>query len=803
MSNKSIIHKLKRYHKKLNGCTIEYELDKYDKTVIEINQYRNRLRNLSDSNLRDIAVKLKESVRSGKNPDNCLVEAYSLVKETVSRVLKIEPVREQLIGAIALNMNKLIEMNTGEGKTLVAVFPAFLNGLSGKGVHVLTFNDYLAKRDALWMKPVYDFLGLSVGYVQEWMSGPQRKAAYFCDITYLTAKESGFDFLRDGLCNDKKNIVHRNLNFAIIDEADSILIDESRIPLVIAGTSENEQKNIHKMPSIVRKFIEKKDYDFDQYARNIFLTENGINKVEEMLCCGNLYDEKNSMLLSELNNALHAQYLIKRNVDYIVRHGKVEQVDEFTGRVADKRRWPDGLQAAVEAKENVAVNTKGKILNSISIQYFIGLYSRKCAMTATARSAEEEFRNFYGLHTVVIGSHKKCIRKDEKDLIFFTKAEKNKALIKEIKKVHMTGRPVLVGTRSVEESASLAESLRKQGIECKILNAENDEFEAMIIADAGKLNAVTISTNMAGRGVDICLGHKDEKEKEAVAALGGLYVIGTNRHESVRIDNQLRGRAARQGDPGSTRFFVSLEDDLFISYRLSELIPPEILSSLEHGEINNPFVKKEINRVQRIVEGQNYEIKLTLSRYTYIIEKQRKIIYTMRKNILYDDSITEYFKNNSEDQYLLLSKALSKTKLQALCRKIFLSQIDRHWRDYISEMAVVREGIHLRRIGGEDPLFEFHKLAIEIFDNMYNGIETDALKSFNELSLTGGDIDLVKSGLKTPASTWAYLINDKGFEDIIGVQFLSNIGLSIGVLITWPFILLIGLYKRIFKPYIN
>ncbi|MGD9200175.1 MAG: accessory Sec system translocase SecA2 [Chitinispirillia bacterium] len=802
MINKSTIKKIKRYIERLNGSTIEYTTENYYPLVYEIEKKRKILAEMSDKSLRNYAVNIRESIISHENILRHMIESYALVTEGIWRMLNLQPFSEQITGALAMAQGKLIEMNTGEGKTLTAVYPAFLYGLEGKGVHVLTFNDYLAKRDALWMKPVYEFLGVSVGYVQEGMSTSERSNAYNCDITYVTAKESGFDFLRDGLCYCSVHQVHRNLHFAIIDEADSILIDEARIPLVIADSIDDEIKNIQMIDSLVKNLEKNKDYDFDEYKRNIFLTEHGIDCMEKKLNCANLFNNENTESLARINFALHAHYFLTRDVDYIVRNGVIEQVDEFTGRIADKRRWPNELQAAIEAKEHVAIQKKGRILNSISLQYFICLYSKKCGMTATARMAEEEFRDFYGLHTVVIKPHKKSIRVDEEDKIFCTKAEKKKALLTEIINVHKSGRPILAGTRSVAESIELSEELLKKGIQCSVLNAKNDEYEADIIANAGKINAVTISTNMAGRGVDIRLGGKNENDKHAVASLGGLYVIGTNKHESKRIDDQLRGRAARQGDPGSTRFFVSLEDDLFIRYRLSELIPPKILSTLSNGEIKNPIIRKEIDRVQRIVEGQNFEIKRTLSRYTYIIEQQRKIMYEKRKNFFLSHYIGQYFKKYSPEQFKKLSNSIPNKELNEVCKIILLSRTDFHWASYLQEMSDIRDGIHLRRFGGQDPLFEFQKCAIAIFEKMNEAFHHESIQYFNSIQVTNGFIELGDNTLKAPSSTWTYLINDKSFDDILGLQFLSNIGLSIGVIITWPFMLLTGLYKKIFKPYI-
>ncbi len=776
----------KRYYHRLNGSAIEYEISDYEDLLSQINNLKNELRNKSDLQLKELSQKLKLEAASNWKPDDFLVDAYALVREATYRTLKLEPFDVQIVGAIVMHRGKLAEMQTGEGKTLAAVFPAYLNALSGKGVHILTFNDYLARRDAEWMKPVYNFLGLSVGFVQEGMSIEERKKAYNADITYITAKESGFDFLRDSICYSKENIVHRNFNYAIVDEADSIMIDEARIPLVIAGTSDESGENRYLMARIASQMKENLDFEFDEYARNIHLTEKGEKFVEWKLNCGNLYAVENIDLLTRLNCALHAEYLLHRDVDYIIRNEKIELVDDFTGRVADKRRWPDGLQEAIEVKENITVQAKGKILNSITLQHFLRLYPKRCGMTATAESAEREFKEFYNLDIVVIPQNKHCIRVDYPDVIFQTKEQKKKAIIEEIKKVNKTKRPILVGTSSVAESAMLANELQIQGVDCEVLNAKRDEYEAKIISKAGKLGAVTISTNMAGRGTDIRLGANDEDEKNRVLALGGLYVIGTNKHESKRIDNQLRGRSGRQGDPGSSCFFISMEDDLCVRYRLEDLIPDRVFDKLSDGEIDNATVRNEINRVQRIVEGQNLEIKKTLYKYSFLIEEQRKVLFQQRNEILLEDSVLDFYKINAEEKYSNLLKALGDEKLLNICRYVALYYYDQYWFYYLAEIADIKESIHFRRLGGQDPIFEFHKHAVEIFEKLQQNIEEDMIQSFNKIDLNNNP-DLIFSSLKVPTSTWTYLINDNSFEKLIGLQLIGNVALQ-----TWA-----GLYGPI------
>jgi len=793
----SFLTRLQETHRRLTGSTIETELTSYQNILSDINKLKFDFENKSDDQLKNAWQKLRERARDNERPDNLLVEAFALVREAIRRVLKLHPFDVQLIGGIAMQQGKLAEMRTGEGKTLTAVFPACLNALSEKGVHVLTFNDYLARRDAKWMGPVYEFLGLSVGFVQEGMSIEERKKAYQSDLTYLTAKEAGFDFLRDSLCDEHLNIVHRPFHYAIVDEADSILIDEARVPLIIAGAVGDAIADAYHTANVARQLEKGNDFDFDEYVRNFHLTEDGLEKVESLFNCGNLYAEENLELLTRLNCAIHAETLLHRDVDYIVRDKKVELVDEFTGRVADKRRWPDGLQAAIEAKENIDIQSKGNILNSITLQHFLKLYPKLSGMTATAATAEMEFAEFYNLQIVVIPPNRPCIREDREDIIYQTKVAKNQAVKKEIIEVHKTMRPILVGTRSVEESAWLAEILEEQGVNCEVLNAKRDDFEAKIVAQAGKLGSVTISTNMAGRGTDIRLGGADEKEKQQVLALGGLYVIGTNKHESQRIDDQLRGRAGRQGDPGSSRFFISLEDDLFIKYKLAELLPSNYSIDGQGDEIDDTFVRREVSRVQRIADGQNLEIKKTLTTYSHLVEQQRKIVFQKRNEILFDNSVLDFYESESPGHFKRLVSKVDRAHLEAACRRISLHFLDKFWSQHLAEIADIREGVHLVRLGGEQPVLVFQKLAIENFDKLQKNIETEMIRSFNLVKVKDNRIDLDDTGLKAPSSTWTYLINDNTFEDMLGVQLIGNPGLQAGAGIWWPLMLFYPLVRKL------
>ena len=796
MINKNIKLKIKRLHKKLTGSTTVYNLFEYEKIVTQIRTKHGEVKSYPDKKFKELMVEKKLKIKSSETDSSDLTETYAIILEAVRRTIKLNPFDVQLMGAIVLNKGKIAQMQTGEGKTLCAVFPAVFNALDGKGVHVLTFNDYLAKRDAEWMGPVYDFLGLTVGFVQEGMSILNRQKAYACDITYLSAKEAGFDYLRDSLSYDNDNIVHRPFNYAIIDEADSILIDEARIPLIIAGTEENYLTDIHKYAEIVQKFEKDKHYTFDEYARNINLTKQGLSRAERELKCGNLYANKNLDKLTGLNCALHAEFLLKCDVDYIIQNGKIELVDEYTGRIADKRRWPDGLQAALEAKENLNIQSRGKILNSITLQHFIKLYPKCCGMTATAEMSEDEFKRFYNLDIVVIPPNRQSIRVDHSNRLFLNKEIKYIKLIDEIQNVHKTGRPILVGTASVEESEKIADLLNCNGIDCTILNAKQDAYEAQIVAEAGKIGAVTISTNMAGRGTDIRLGGSDEAEKNKVIDLGGLYVIGTNLHESRRIDQQLRGRAGRQGDPGSSRFFISLEDDLLIKFRLDELISKSILDGLEQDEIDNILVRKEAERIQRISEGQNLEIKKTLTKYADLIEKQRQILQQCREDALYNSTAAALCRDKAGETYKNFALQIDTAETENLCLQIYLYHLDAFWSEYLSDIADIRESIHLKRIGGEDPFIEFQKIAIQIFDERWSQLENVIIDIFKSVRIDEGHTNLDDLGIRKPSATWTYLVNDNPFEKNLGLQLIGNTGLQISAGILGPLLALELFFRK-------
>jgi preprotein translocase subunit SecA len=758
-----IVGKLRQIFHRFRGRRIEFDLTPYEKLLAQIGVREAALKKQSDGQLKELSKQLTARARAGVSPDEVLIETFGLVREVSGRVLGMRPFDVQVLAGIALHQGKLVEMQTGEGKTLAAVAPVCLNAWTGDGVHVLTFNDYLARRDAQWMGPIYEFLGLSVGFIQEGMAPRDRQHAYGCDITYSTAKEAGFDFLRDHLCQDKGNLVHRPFHFALVDEADSILIDEARIPLVIAGSTDEVVANPYEIAEAVRALRPGVDYDTDENARNAYLTDAGLDRAEKVLRCPNLAE--NMLLVGQLYQALHAQVLLARDVDYIVREGKVKLVDEFTGRVVEDRHWPHGLQAAVEAKEGLPVQAEGLIRGSVTLIHFAQLYPKLCGMTATAQAAAEEFTQFYRLTVVVIPPHRPSLRRDDPDLVFVTKEAKRRAIIAEITAVHATGRPVLVGTSSVAESEELADALRQKGVDCQVLNARNDELEAEIVAQAGAPRAVTISTNMAGRGTDIPLGGRAGRYHDEVAALGGLYVIGTNRHESRRIDDQLRGRAGRQGDAGLSRFFISVQDDLFQRFGIDEQVVHGYDGRAQDEPVDDPEVSREIAHVQRVIEGQNLEIRKTLWQYSYVIDRQRQRVHARRQDVLTGKASASLLRQRAPERYQQLLARFGPTVLDQAERQITLFHIDRCWAEYLDYVAHVREGIHLTAAGGSSPLDKYHMTVGRAFHRLLDTIDDSIVETFLSADITADGIDMEKEGLKGPSSTWTYLINDHPFGD--------------------------------------
>jgi len=778
-----LLTRLRRRIDRTLGSPIVHDLTPYRQRLAEIRLLEEKFTRATDEDLRDLSLEIRARARNGTPLDDLEVEAFALVREASERTLGLRPFDVQVLAGLALHRGTLVEMQTGEGKTLAAVFPAYLNALTGRGVHVLTFNDYLARRDAAWMGPLYHFLGLTVGVVQEGMSPDQRRRSYVADVTYLTAKEAGFDLLRDGLCHDSDEQVQRPFHLALVDEADSLLIDEARVPLVIAGSVERVEDSARRMADVVRHLEPEIHHRIDEYGRNVDLTEAGMTRAEELLGCDDLIAAENIVSFTELNCALHAAVLLRRDVDYILRDGKIKLVDEFTGRVVEDRHWPDGLQAALEAKEGLERRPEGRILGSITLQHYMRLYPRMCGMTGTATPAAQEIKEFYGLDVVVIPTHRPCIRRDRPDLVFTHRDAKVQALVEEIRRVHAGGRPILVGTLSVAESEHLADALRDAGVDCDVLNAKTDELEARIISGAGAPGAVTISTNMAGRGTDIRLGGENEEERATVVALGGLYVIGTTRHESLRVDRQLRGRAGRQGDPGETRFFVSLEDELITRYGIERLIPAKLWPERQKPPVDSPVIRREIARAQRIVEGQNFEIRRTLSQYSEPIEGQRRRLHRWRGDILLDRAPVYRFAKGRPERLA--------------ARQAALFHIDRRWSEHLAKVADLREGIHLLRVGGQDPLREFVLRAVESYRQMRAQIDEDVIRTLRAATITENGIDLDKEGLRGPSSTWTYLVNDDPFRQQLGIQLAGSTGFAAAAaLYTGPILILWGLYNR-------
>ena len=757
-------------YSRARGIPLEVGLKAYRRRTARILDHAAGLRSAGDGDLESQARNLRERARRGARPDDLLDPTFALVHEAARRELGLSAFEAQIVGALALSQGKIAEMRTGEGKTLVAVFAAAHAALSAQGVHVLTFNDYLARRDAAWMGPVYRRLGLRVDAVQESMDIARRKRAWAADVTYATARECGFDHLRDQLRTDPGDVVHRPFRYAIIDEADSLLIDESRIPLVIAGTLASDELPAGSLTAVVRALRAGEHYETDEYDHNAYLTDAGLDIAEAMLGRGPLHAEANVAVLAALNQALHAEVLLRRDVDYIVRAGKVELVDEFTGRVAQDRRWPDGLQSALEAKEGLVPRPEGGILGSIALQHFLRLYPCSAGMTATARSAAEELGHIYDMPTVVIPPHRPCVRVDHPDQVFTHAAAKQAAVIAEVERVHATGRPVLVGTASVEESEAIAARLCSRGLDCAVLNARNDEQEAELVARAGWLGSVTISTHMAGRGTDIVLG-RDAAEHDQVVDLGGLYVLGTHRHESVRIDDQLRGRAGRQGDPGSSRFFVALDDDLMQRYGVTDLVPAAHRPADQDDPVTDPVVLREVDRVQRIVEGQSFEVRKTLFKYSSIVEGQRGLVATRRRDALH--GATEIYVEAAPQRYAELVATAGEAGVREAERQISLALIDELWADHLARVADIREGIHLHSLSGsnpfgagQDPLVAFHREVAAAFSEAWDRLDEAIIDRMHAAHVTSAGVDLQREGLDVPAATWTYIVNDDPFGSL-------------------------------------
>ncbi len=742
----------------VNLKNIEYDLKPLRRMLEKIKEYD--CSGLDAARIEEASQKLRERAVSGEEEKELLPEAFALVFEAVKRTLGITPHDVQLLAAAAMTGGSIIELATGEGKTLAAVFTAYLKALSGEGVHVLTFNDYLAKRDALWMKPIYELLGMSVGYINETTEKLGRKKAYDADITYITAKEAGFDYLRGFLGYEACDIVQRPFHFAVIDEADSILIDEARIPLVIAGDVPARTVIGKKLFKIVAQMQQDVHFKTDENGNAIYLEEAGNAFIEDKLQLENLYDEKNLDILSQVSLILQAEYLLKKDVDYIVKNGEILLVDEFTGRIAVNRQWSEGLHTAVEIKEGLTPKMQGQVMNSITLQNYLRLYPDFCGMTGTAVPAAAELFRFYDKSVTVIPPHRTCIRIDRPDIIFTHKQAKYDAVAAEIRKAHQAGRPVLLGTCSIEESELLADMLSDiPGI--AILNAKNDEGEAGVIADAGSYGAATISTNMAGRGVDIRLGGKNaDTAYDQVCALGGLYVIGTNRHESVRIDNQLRGRAGRQGDPGESRFFLSLEDNLVVRYGLLESIPEKYRALRQTEPLENPVFGKAILHTQRVVEGQLFDAKVTLFKYADIVEDQRLLVHRKREKILLGGPTLSVLEKDEPERYDELVKHVGESEFRRAQRQIELFAMGKCWADHLLFLDSLQDEVQMIGKVKGDPLTHYNKSLIDGFENLEKNIRSTILDIFEAVIIKDCKINLEAMGIKGPTSTRTYMVHD-------------------------------------------
>jgi len=793
--------------KKIFGTRNERELKRIQVLVDEINAFEPAILALSDDALRAKTDEFKKRLEAGATLDELLAEAFAVVREASKRTLGMRHFDVQLIGGIVLHQGRIAEMKTGEGKTLVATLPVYLNALTGRGVHVVTVNDYLAKRDSQWMSPVYLFLGLTVGVIVHGLTDEQRQVAYGSDVTYGTNNEFGFDYLRDNMKFDLKDYAQRELNFAIVDEVDSILIDEARTPLIISGPTEDSTDKYYKINRIIPSLKKESDYTIEEKTKTVALTEEGNIKVEKLIGAGNLYDPANVDLVHHVHQALKAHTLFHRDVDYVVKDDQVMIVDEFTGRLMPGRRWSDGLHQAIEAKENVKIENENQTLASITFQNFFRLFNKLAGMTGTAETEAAEFSKIYNLDVMVIPTHRPMVRGDNPDFIYKTENGKFMAAIDEIAERNKTGQPVLVGTISIVKSETLSTLLKKKGVKHSVLNAKYHEMEAEIVAQAGRYGQVTIATNMAGRGTDIVLGGNAEgltrqalkskeytpeewdktlaqfkaqclDEREKVLVAGGLHILGTERHESRRIDNQLRGRSGRQGDPGSSRFYLSLQDDLlriFGSDRISGLM--EKLGMEEDVPIEHRMVSRAIENAQKKVEDHNFDMRKHILEYDDVMNQQRKVIYEQRRQILAGTDLKDEVLGLAEDLFegvvgfycpedaypetwdmtglrdALAAKfsyrltdtdphtlsreefrntlwdALKKSyedkeqevgrELMAHLEKVFMLQaVDQQWKDHLLAMDHLKEGIGLRGYGQKDPLIEYKKEGFDMFEEM-------------------------------------------------------------------------------------
>ncbi len=776
---------------KIFGSNNDRILKDLQPIVDEINLLEPQMKLLSDEQIPQKTIEFKERIENGEALDDILPAAFALVREASIRTLGMRHFDVQLIGGIALHQGCISEMKTGEGKTLMSTLPAYLNALSGKGVHIVTVNDYLAKRDAEWMAQIYNFLGLTVGAILHDIDDQERKRSYGADITYGTNNEFGFDYLRDNMKFDKESLAQRELNFAIVDEVDSILIDEARTPLIISGAAEKSTHFYTQVNTIIPAFKKDTDYTLDEESKSVSLTETGIAKGEDLLKVDNLYDPANIEILHHLNQALKAHTIFKRDTDYIVKNNQVIIVDEFTGRLMTGRRYSEGLHQALEAKENVKIENENQTLASITFQNYFRMYNKLSGMTGTAETEAPEFKKIYNLDVLVIPTNQKMIREDFPDLIYKTKKEKYDAAIMEIIRLHKKGQPVLVGTISIDISEDMSTKLKKRGVKHTVLNAKHHKAEAEIVANAGQKGAVTISTNMAGRGTDIVLG-------EGVKALDGLHILGTSRHESRRIDNQLRGRSGRQGDEGSSRFYLSLEDDLLRIFGGDRIHAVMDKLGIEEGEhIEHSFISKAIENAQSKVEGHNFEIRKHLLEYDDVMNQQREVIYRQRRKALMEknlktvvmemiedktyDIVEEFFvektpvqkwdlkglkkrikqvfnfdpdletavnESNSPEQlseklfehvkelYSQREASIGIDITREIERHIILQTVDNRWKEHLLSMDHLKEGIGLRGYAQQDPLRIYKKEGFDMFHGLMERIKEEVVEILFKIQIS-------------------------------------------------------------------
>ncbi|TXH21421.1 MAG: accessory Sec system translocase SecA2 [Mycobacterium sp.] len=697
----------------------------------------------------------------------------AIAREAAERTTGLRPFDVQLFGALRMMAGDVVEMATGEGKTLAGAIAAAGYALAGRHVHVISVNDYLARRDAEWMGPLLAAMGLTVGWITADSTAAERRAAYECDVTYASVNEIGFDVLRDQLVTHVDDLVSPRPDVALIDEADSVLVDEALVPLVLAGTTHRETPRMEiirlvgEMTSENRVDDSLQYYDTDADRRNVHLTDAGARKLEKALGGIDLYSEEHiGTTLTEVNVALHAHVLLQRDVHYIVRDNAVHLINASRGRIASLQRWPDGLQAAVEAKEGIETTETGEVLDTITVQALINRYPTVCGMTGTALAAGEQLRQFYRLGVSPIPPNTPNIREDEADRVYITAAAKNQAVIEHIQEIHATGQPVLVGTRDVAESEELHAKLVKAGVPAVVLNAKNDEEEAAVIAEAGKLATVTVSTQMAGRGTDIRLGGSDEADHDAVAELGGLHVIGTGRHHTERLDNQLRGRAGRQGDPGSSVFFSSWEDDVVVSHLEPEKLP---MQTDEDGRIISDRAGQMLEHAQRVAEGRLLDVHANTWRYNQLTAQQRAIIVERRETLLRTTTARDELKELSPDRYQELVSQIgeegAEDELERICRLIMLYHLDRGWADHLAYLSDIRESIHLRALGRQDPLDEFHRMAVDAFASLAADAIEAAQQTFETANVLEDEPGLDLSKLARPTSTWTYMIHDNPLAD--------------------------------------